>query len=418
MQTNWAGNLVYGARVTHHPRSMDELCELVRKSPRVRALGTRHCFSTVADTDAELISLDKMPRVMELDARRQRITVDGGVRYGEVGAFLHNSGLALHNLASLPHISVAGGSATATHGAGMNNKCLSAAVCGMEIVGPDGTVRAFSREKDGEAFNGMPVHLGSLGIITKLTLEVQPTFEIRQTVYEMVTADVLEKHFDEVMSAAYSVSLFTPWRGDGKFQLWLKERVDRGSPPPREEIFGAKAAKVDRHPLPGNSAEHCTPQCGIAGPWYERLPHFRMGFTPSDGEELQSEYFVARRHGMAALRALATLHQWISPLLLISEVRTIAADDLWMSPFCGEDSVAFHFTWKRDWAAVREVLPWIETALSSFDARPHWGKLFKMPASRVRELYPRREKFRELVRSLDPEGKFRNDFVDAYVFGP
>jgi xylitol oxidase len=412
---NWAGNYTYQASSIHSPQTLEELCQIVRDSRKVRALGTRHSFNDIADCAENLISLEQFDRIIAIDRAQQTVTIESGVKYGQLGEFLHQEGFALHNLASLPHISVAGACATATHGSGENNGSLATAVVAMELITAHGEVLVVSRDRD-ENFPGMVVALGGLGIVTKLTLEIQPTFAVRQDVYENLPLAQLEKNFDAIQASGYSVSLFTDWQGDSINQLWLKRRTinqDAAAP----TFFGAALAPADRHPIAEISAENCTPQMGIPGPWHQRLPHFRMNFTPSSGDELQSEYFVPRQHAIAALRAVAHLHEKISPLLLISEIRTIAADDLWLSPCYQQACVAIHFTWKPDWPAVRELLPMIESQLAPFDARPHWGKLFTMEAARLRSLYKKLPDFQRLLRSYDPNGKFRNAFLDRYIFG-
>jgi xylitol oxidase len=182
------------------------------------------------------------------------------------------------------------------------------------------------------------------------------------------------------------------------------------------EWFGAKLATANLHPIAALSAENCTAQLGSCGPWYERLPHFRLEFTPSSGEELQSEYILPRKHALAAFHAVDDLRDQIAPLLLVSEIRTIAADTLWMSPCCEEDCVAIHFTWKQDWDAVQQVLPRIEAGLAPFEARPHWGKLFTMQPAHLQSLYRKLPEFRQFLASYDPTGKFRNSFLDTYIF--
>ncbi|HMB96599.1 MAG TPA: D-arabinono-1,4-lactone oxidase, partial [Tepidisphaeraceae bacterium] len=355
--------------------------------------------------------------VIELDRARRTATVEAGIKYGQLGVFLHREGFALHNLASLPHISVAGACATATHGSGENNRNLATAVIAMELIKADGQVVALSRDQNGEEFNGMVVALGGLGIVTKLTLDIQPTFAMRQVVYENLPLTQLEKYFDAIQASAYSISLFTDWQKDHINQIWLKHRaIEGGSEVAAPTFFDATLAPVDRHPITEISAENCTPQMNLIGPWHERLPHFRMDYTPSSGAELQSEYFLPRHHAIAALRAVATLHDRIAPLLMISEIRTIAADNLWMSPCYQQNCLAIHFTWKQNWPAVSQLLPLIEEKLAPFDARPHWGKLFTMPAERLHSLYKKMPEFQQLLRSFDPLGKFRNHFLDRYIF--
>lgn len=413
---NWAGNYIYSAARFHHPKTVEQVQEVVKRCVKLRAMGTRHSFNGIADCAQDMISLEHLDRVVKLDSARRTVTVESGVRYGQLGQYLHERGFALRNLASLPHISIAGACATATHGSGEKNGNLATEVAAMELVGADGEVSVVSREQDGQRFNGMVVSLGALGVITKLTLDVVPTFTIRQDVYENLPLAQAQEHFDEIESAAYSVSLFTDWRNESISQVWLKSVArdnEKGEFP--TTFFGAKRVATDRHPIAAISPVNCTTQRGIPGPWHERLPHFRMDYTPSSGEELQSEYFVPRPHAVAALGAIARLREHIAPLLLICEVRTVAAEDLWLSPCYRQPCATFHFTWKQDWPAVQKVLAMIEEQLAPFNARPHWGKLFLMPPGRAQSFYEKLPDFQQLLRSYDPQGKFRNAFLETYI---
>jgi xylitol oxidase len=414
--TNWAGNLTYSTSTLHKVASIDEVSRWVRSHPRFKVLGTRHCFNDIADTKDEFLSLSGLNKVISLDKANHTVTVDSGIRYGELAVFLNDNGYALHNLASLPHISVAGGVATATHGSGVHNGNLSSAVLAMEFITASGETVSLSRHQHGEQFLGAVIHLGGIGVVTKLTLAIQPTYQIRQYVYENLPMAQLEHHFDEVMSAGYSVSLFTDWRNRNINEVWIKSKVGEGQNfGTQPEFLGARAATKNLHPIRENSAENCTPQMGVPGPWHERLPHFKMGFTPSNGKELQSEFFVPREHSYAAIMAVEKLHEQISPHLFITEVRCIAADDFWMSPAGHQASTAIHFTWKPEWDAVKKLLPQIEAALAPFKTRPHWGKLFTMPHSRLAQLYPRMHEFQQLLRHYDPNGKFRNAFLERVI---
>ena len=381
-------------------------------------LGSRHAFNDLADTTGDLVSLARLPRVLDLDRRKSTVTIDGALRYGDLCPSLDAAGYALANLASLPHISVAGACATSAHGSGDRVGSLATAVSGLEVMSADGELRSITRDRDGDEFDGMVVSLGTLGVVTRLTLKLEPAFRMRQDVYERLPMDAGLDHFDEITSSAYSVSLFTTWRSPQFDQVWLKRRVvdgDRFEPQPT--LFGATRATRQRHPIDGMPPEACTPQLGVPGPWHERLPHFRMDATPSAGNELQSEYQVPRRRAIDALRALEPLRERMGPLVQVSEIRTVAADELWLSPSFGRDSVAIHFTWLPDWDAVARLLPVIEEALAPFEPRPHWGKLFTIPPEQLRPRYPRLVDFGALVARHDPEGRFRNAFVDRYVFG-
>jgi xylitol oxidase len=408
---NWAGNIAFGAGVTS-PRSVGEVQDLVRRARKVRAVGSRHSFNRIADTDGTLVSLQHLNRLVGIDADARTVTVEGGITYGQLCPLLEAEGFALANLASLPHISVAGACATATHGSGNANRNLAGAVSALEIVTAEGEMLRLRRGDPG--FEGAVVHLGGLGIVTAVTLDIVPRFEVRQDVFIEMPFRALVDNFEAVSAAAYSVSAFTRWRGDSIAQVWLKSRT--GLPAPTGDFFGARAAETACHPIPTIDPAPTTQQLGVAGPWHERLPHFRMAFTPSAGEELQSEYFVGRADAPAALHALKAIEEVFAPPLMISEIRTIAADALWMSPCHRRDSVAFHFTWLRDWPAVQAVLPAIEEALAPFGARPHWGKLFTMAPADVQARYERLADFRALLARHDAEGKFRNGFLETYVF--
>ena len=417
---NWAGNYRYASSELLEPGSLEEVRDMVVRSNRIRALGSRHSFNGIADTDGSQISLRKMNRVIELDGERHTVTVEGGILYGELCRYLNEQGYALHNLASLPHISVAGAVATSTHGSGDRNAGLAAAVRSITLVKADGEVAVLTRGRDSD-FEGAVVGLGGLGVVAKLVLDVVPSFEISQTVYDRLPLSALEAGgLDAVFSAAYSVSLFTNWERPEFNQVWVKRKItgkgEEHSGPASPDFFGASSAPAKRHPVPGQSEVNCSEQLGVPGPWHERLPHFRMDFTPSAGNELQSEYFVPRQHAYKALRALEGIRERISPLLYISEVRTIAADSFWMSPCYEQDSVGLHFTWKPEWDRVRQLLPLIERELAPFDARPHWGKLYTMDPKRVQGLYERLPDFRRLLLRYDPAGKFRNGFLDTSIF--
>jgi xylitol oxidase len=415
---NWAGNLEYSTDRLYSADTMEQVRSYVRKQSKLKVLGTRHCFNNIADSTDDFLSLKAMDEVVALDSDARTVTVNAGITYGQLSPYLDSKGFALHNLASLPHISVAGACSTATHGSGETNGNLATAVSALEIVTSDGEVVKLSRQKDGETFRGAVVGLGALGVITKVTLDIQPTYMIRQYVYENMPLSAMKDHFDAIESSGYSVSLFTDWQSQRISEVWIKSREEKGQAfDATPEFFGAKRASKNLHPIAELSAENCTEQMGVPGPWYERLPHFRMGFTPSAGKELQSEYFVPRPHAVEAILAIERLRDQVSPHLLISEIRAIAADHLWMSPCYEQPCVTIHFTWKPDWPAVSKLLPVIEKELAPFNARPHWGKLFTTKPAELKSIYKKLPDFVQLSEKYDPKGKFRNQFLNMNVFG-
>lgn len=416
---NWAGNLSYTARVVAEPADAAGVAAIIVQAraagERVRALGSRHSFNDVADTDGVLLSTRALAGDPVLDIDAQTVTVGAGTRYGELAVWLEERGFGLANLASLPHISIAGAIATGTHGSGDAVGSLASAVRGLELVDGTGTVRSLGA--DHPDLPGAVVAVGALGIVTRVTLSVVPSFAVAQSVFSGPTWEQVGADLAAVTAAGYSVSMFTGWRGDGPDQIWVKHRVGDADGTAALRALGVTAATVKAHPLPGIDPVSCTEQLGVAGAWYERLPHFKLAFTPSNGDELQTEYLVPREHAVAAIAALRALSDRIAPLLQICEIRTMAADDLWLSPASGTDAVGLHFTWVQRQAEVEALLPAIEAALAPLCARPHWGKLFTHTATELAALYPQLDAFRELVVRYDPDGIFRNAFTER-TLGP
>jgi FAD/FMN-containing dehydrogenases len=409
---NWAGNIVFNARTVAHPGTEAELCHVVRDAAKVRVLGCGHSFNPIADTDDTLVSLRSMQRRIEVHAGARTVTVDGGATYADVAPVLHAAGFALANVASLPNITLAGAIVTATHGSGDSNRNLAAAVAGFRVVTATGDVLTFRRgEPD---FDGAVVNLGALGVMSELTLNLVPTFDVRQNVYLDLPLPAVIANFTTLMSRAYSVSLFTRWQGDQVDQIWVKDVSGRSEP--ALDILGARGATGPCHPIPGLDGSVCTRQLGEAGPWHERLFHFAIGNTASAGAELQSELFVARDEAPAAIAALHKVQEQFAPALLISEIRSVARDELWLSSAYGQDSIGFHFTWRPEWDRTIAALKVVEAALEPFSPRPHWAKLSTIPAATVQSRYERMDDFRKLADRLDPTGKFRNPFVTELLF--
>lgn len=410
---NWSGNFTFSTNKVSYPATVAEVQQLVKQNSRMRPLGTRHCFNRIADSRYHLVSTKALNNMVALNEADKTVTVQAGIKYGELAPWLHQKGYALANLASLPHISVAGSCATATHGSGVKNKNLSAAVTALEMVVADGSIVRLSRKNDGEQFLAAVVGLGALGVVTTLTLQVEPTFMMRQFVFLDLPMSELKNNFEAIVSAGYSVSLFTDWQQESINEVWIKSQMDNERDfTGVSTFFGAKAAVKNMHPIAHLSAENCTEQMGVPGPWYERLPHFKMGFTPSSGKELQAEYFIPFQQAVNAINAIQQLGSKIGPYLFISEIRTIAADDFWMSPCNNQASVAIHFTWKQEIKEVMALLPVVEQALAPFHAKPHWGKLFTMPTATLASLHKKMEDFKKVRTGYDPGGKFINEFVE------
>lgn len=429
-QTNWAGNYRYGAAEFAEPTSTDQLRELIGAGGGQRPLkvaATGHTFNDLPDTAGTLVSLRSLPRVCEVDSAAATVRIDGGASYGEIAPAIQAAGFALPNFASLPHISVAGAIATGTHGSGVGNKMLADAVVGFEMLTADGELREVRR--DDPDFPALATHLGGFGVITALTLALVPTFDVATTVYLGLPWERVTGEFAQVAAGGYSVSVLPQWTQDGsppESMAFVKRRFpsgadgadgvsgvsdtgvsDTGDP----DYFGGRPADRMMHLTPGVDPSACTPQLGEIGPWHLRLAHFRLEATPSSGDELQTEYLLPISNAAAALEVLRGVGGRLPALATTTEVRTVAADDFWLSPAYQTDSVALHFTWKPDQPAVQALLPELEAGLEPLGARPHWGKLFATPADRLAGLYPRFADASEAMRRWDPAGRFSNDFL-------
>lgn len=407
--SNWSKSFHYGFRDSLSPSSIEELQGMVSAAARVKVVGSRHSFNAIADGETALLP-GNIPLDPVIEADGRQVSIAGHATYGDLAAFLGQHGLAIHNLASLPHISIAGAIATATHGSGDRNGNLATAVSALEFVAADGSI---VRTKRGDAdFNGMVVHLGALGVVTRVTLDVQPAFEVSQNVYEGLGWRALFDNLDSIMASGYSVSVFTGW-GETAGQVWVKSTDAAASLP--EHIFGAVPARLKRHPISGVDPVNTTDQLGVRGPWSDRLAHFKMGFTPSNGDEIQSEFHVPRQHAAAALEAVYNARKTFAPVVQVAEFRSVAADDLWLSPQYKRDTLSMHFTWLRDEQAVARAAASLEAALAPFDALPHWGKVFTR--RHIGAHYQMLPAFRDIRDRMDPTGKFSNPWLEEVVFG-
>src|SRR4051794_1452184 len=323
-QRNWAGNVDLGADTVHEPESLDELAAVVAGARRVRVVGSRHSFNELTRTEDVLLGLSRLPGAVE--------ATDGGLRvppwwtFGALTDQLADRGFALRSLASLPHISLAGACATGTHGSGDTTRGLASAVREIDLVQADGSLLTLRR---GDAdFPAAVVSLGALGVATSMTLDVEPTFDVRQDVYDDVAVGPYGDELLDALGDAYSVSLFTLLDSERFTMAWLKQRVPEGGTLGAAEPTwrGGRLAASARHPVPGQPTEGTTEQ-GVVGPWHERLPHFRLDVPPSSrGAELQSELLLPREAAPEAWRAVLQVREHLAPHVQTVELRSIAAD--------------------------------------------------------------------------------------------
>ena len=413
---NWGRNIIFKAKNLEEPASVGELQELMKKVGFKKGLGSAHSYNDIADSPLTQISLRKLNKIISIDESNSTVTIEGGIKYEELAPQLQEKGYALRNLASLPQVTVAGACSTGTHGSGTDIGSLATVVRGIEFCLADGELVSLTREDNPDIFDGVVVNLGGLGIITKMVLDIQPTYDVRQDIFLDLPLDNVVENFDEIMSSGYSVSLFTKWQDDIVDQVWIKRRIDQPVDELGMDFFGGRKCERKIHPIIDLSADACTDQLGEAGPWYDRLPHFRINAMPSAFDELQSEFFVPIENAGEAMREIAKLGDKFLPYLYISEVRTVTADNLWMSQFYKRASVGIHFTWKSNWPEVQKLLPEIEAALTPFNIRVHWGKLYTVNANILQSSYERFPDFLELLKTYDPDGRFRNAYLNRVIY--
>ena len=402
MTQNWAGTYEYTAPRIVPASTVRDVQRAIAAGGPVHALGTRHSFTDLPDTTGTLLDLATLTDGFSLDTDAATVTVAAGTRYGELALWLDQRGFALHNLGSLPHISVGGATATGTHGSGNRNGVLTSAVRGILYVGADAEVHQVRRGDPD--FDALAVGVGAFGVIVALTLEVQPTYRARQDVYQGLSWDAALETLDDITGAGYSVSIFTRWDADLLGDVWVKSRLEADDDPISDGLLDG-ARRVEANPLEG--VADLTELGGVPGPWMLRLPHFRLDGQPSFGDEIQSEYFVTRSDAPAALRAVRELAPLVQPHLFVSELRTAASDDLWLSPAYQRDVLAIHFTWHNDPAGVRSVSAARRGGAGSVPGAPALGQAapVRCRSGRARAPSPRRRARR--VRAAGPRGSFR-----------
>jgi alditol oxidase len=403
---NWGGNLSYGTDQILEPTTIDELSQII-KSGKVRPIGTKHSFSPVVIGDGKLVSTMGLVFEPFVDEKEAKVTVAANTRFGDLAIYLESRGWALKNMGSLPHISIAGACATGTHGSGDGNQILSASLSSYSFLDGRGEMQTFSRGD--ELFEAGRLGLGAYGLWVQLTLDVVPSYRMRQDVYHDILWEAFYENPANLTSAGYSVSLFTKWGKPTIDQTWVKTRISDG--PPANPLHGVYAETESKRELAPGVGDNLTAQGGQEGAWCDRLPHFRLDATPSAGDEIQTEYFVQRDQVASAVKQLNQLAELINPILIITEIRTIASDQAWLSPMLRGDSVALHFTWRNDPAAVNDAVQQIEAKLGDYGIIPHWGKVNAFDKSRLAAVHSRISDAREVFDELDPMRKFSSEYL-------
>ncbi len=409
---NWAGNLSFSSKEFIEIDSVKKLQTIVSNARGIKVLASGHSFSDIADTKDTLISIKNLSFEIGIDSNKREALVPAGMQYSDVSRYLEKHGWAVSNMASLGEVTIAGAILTGTHGSGSSNGILSTAVIGFEMVLESGSILTTDRENSSD-FPGFIVSLGALGVFTKYKLKIVPSFSIRQVVYENINIESIANNFDLVFDRAYSVSFFSNWAQNSTGQIWMKFLDDSKPFNISSDWIDGNLAKVKQHPVKINDASPCTDQLATSGKWLDRLPHFKLNSSPVSGDEVQTEYLVDRRYVKQYISELAEIGDEIASKVYTTEIRTIKADDLWLSGAYERETVGFHFTWRKSDSLVN-FLPKIESILGKHDGRPHWGKLFDVPKDKLPSRYPKFSDFEVLLQKYDPNKKFRNNFINKY----
>lgn len=406
MLANWGGNLAFEQAEVVKPKTISELAEMVRVN-KVRPVGTLHSFSPIAKGEGLLMSTANLAIKPELDSDRSVVRFGAAMRFGELALFLEQNGFALRNMGSLPHISVAGAAATGTHGSGDKNQILSSSLTSFSYLNHEGEL--IKVEKQDPLFEAFRLGLGAYGIWVEAELSIVPSFQIRQDIFLEIPWSYFLEDPSRLTSAGYSVSLFGKWGTSTISQTWVKSEVE--DPRAGVPIAAIAPEQNSKRELADGVGDNLTEQGGKPGPWLHRLPHFRLDASPSAGNEIQTEYFFTRDKIAHAIEAVHSVAGKINPVLIISEIRSIAQDDAWLSPMRRGDSIALHFTWKNEPELVDIAVQELEKVLAPMEPIPHWGKVHHFTQSDLERAHPMLSKAREQFENADPSGKFSSDYL-------
>ena len=397
--TNWVANQSFTPRYAAAARDEEEVVALVRRAAElgagVRVAGAGHSFTPVVATDGLLLDLGSMAGVVGVDRERRRASALAGTLINGFYEPLWREGLALKNQGDIDTQQIAGATATATHGSGIGNPCLSGFIRGVRLVTAAGEVRVIG-EDEPELLRAAQVSIGMLGVVTQLELEVTESYRLTEQIGLWRWQEVLER-WDELVRGHRHFGFF--WLPTDESARLYNLASDAGSMADKcyVKIYDEASGEQPDSDEPGRRTDRC----------YRIYP---MVYDPNFHE---LEYFVPLERGPEALRAmrelmLARLPESIYPL----EVRTVGPDDAYLSPQyrTATTVISVSGTPGTDyWDYLRAV----DSLLSDFSARVHWGKLHFLTRERLGQLYPEAETFVRLRRELDPDGMFLNDHLRA-----
>ena len=434
---NWAGNQVAHPVRIERPRSEEEVVGLVRSAAaegrKVRVVGAGHSFSAIAVTDEVLVTLDDFASVVSLDRDSGLARVEAGMRLFNLNPLLDVAGLAMPNLGDIAYQSVAGAIATSTHGTGLGFQSIAAGVVGLRMVTADGSVLVCDEQQNPEMLQVARVGLGALGIVTEVTLQCVPAFNL-QAREEVMNIDDLLSNFDEFAENTDHTEFF--WMPHTKNALLKRNtRTQEEPPPPRNRRHAArrKWKHFKNKELLENVAFGAMNHLGRLRP--SLVPRFNAMMVPDEGSAnyittsyevfasprrvhfYEMEYAVARQDGLEAFRQVQALIDTLDhPVSFPLEVRVLGADDISLSTASGRDTIyiavhMFHGT------EYEQYFRGVEAIMNQFEGRPHWGKLHYQTAETLAGRYPRWGEFQALRSRLDPSGMFTNEEITK-VLGP
>ena len=397
---NWVGNQSCLRAARGAPGSEDELCAMVRDAAgrglKVRVAGSGHSFTPVALTNGLHLTLSGMSGVRSIDRARRRVTAAAGTTFNELVRVLQHEGLSLVNQGDIDSQALAGAMTTGTHGTGARLPLLAASIVGLRLVQPDGSV-VVADESTPDLLLAARVSLGTLGVISELTLQVDDGYRLHERIWREDFETAMERH-DELAAKHRHFSFFWCMTEASRHCYCLPDTAATSRTGRTTDVCEMKVMDI-------------TDEAPFAAP-FEKVAYssdvYPIEYVPNFHE---LEYAVPVEHGKEAVRAVRRLMMEEFPEAIYPiEYRFTAGDDAWMSPFYRQDSVTVSVSGEPGtdyWPYLRAV----DRILRGFGSRPHWGKLHFLTGEDVSALYPRAEDFRALRRRLDPEGTYLNDHL-------
>lgn len=426
---NWAGDQACRPAAIEHPTSAAEVARSIGRARAagrtVRVAGAGHSFTDAALTNGTLLVLDRMRRVLDVDRGSGLARVEAGISLGELSEALWAHGLAFENLGDVDVQSIAGATATGTHGTGSRLPNLSAGLREIELVTADGSTIRVSEDDDPDAWRAARVGVGALGVVTAVTLQAVPAFTLEGTDSTAPLEEVLDA-IDEHADGADHFELYA-FPHSPVAVTRTNRRVERAPEPPSRLTAWAGDVLLRNHVLGlafelGRRAPRTIPATHrtltrIAGTSRRIDRSYRIFASPRLVRFTEMEYALPRPRAAEAVRAvLAVARRADLAVPMPIELRFVAPDDAFLSPAGGRETayVAVHMYRGMEWEPYFRA---VEQVMDGFGGRPHWGKRHFQTAATLAPRYPEWERFQAVRRRLDPDGVLANGYVRRVVAG-